>query len=75
MHALSVSLSVVAIAFASVAGASEAINPDTIPVLVAQGTQQDLKAMERAGQRDDMTTMTAAQQAQYRAEYQAAKAK
>ena len=41
----------------------------------AQNAQQDLKGMERAGQRDDMTNMTAAQQAQYRAQYQAAKGK
>jgi len=51
------------------------------PVLVAQGmsqdqkAQQDLKGMEKAGQRDDMQSMTAAQQAQYKTEYQAAKAK
>jgi hypothetical protein len=51
------------------------------PVIVAQTTsqdqkaQQDLKGMEKAGQRDDMQPMTAAQQAQYKAEYDAAKAK
>jgi hypothetical protein len=45
------------------------------PLVVAQGTQQDLKGMEKAGQRDDTQPMTAAQQAQYKAEYQAAKAK
>jgi len=51
------------------------------PVLVAQGmsqdqkAQQDLKGMEKAGQRDDMQSMTAPQQAQYKTEYQAAKAK
>ena len=45
------------------------------PIVVAQGTQQDLKGMEKAGQRDDMQPMTAAQQAQYKAEYQAAQAK
>jgi len=50
-------------------------------VLVAQATpqnqkaQQDLKGMEKAGQRDDMQPMTAAQQAQYKTEYAAAKAK
>ncbi len=31
--------------------------------------------MEKAGQRDDMQPMTVAQQTQYRAEYEAAKAK
>ncbi len=51
------------------------------PVMLAQATshdqkaQQDLKGMEKAGQRDDMQVMTAAQQAQYKAEYEAAKAK
>jgi hypothetical protein len=51
------------------------------PLVVAQGTpqdqkaQQELKGMEKAGQRDDTQPMTAAQQAQYKAEYQAAKAK
>ena len=37
--------------------------------------QQDLKGMEAQGQRNDMTNMTAAQQAEYKAQYQAAKAK
>ena len=51
------------------------------PEKVAQATtkdqqaQQDLKAMEKAGQRDDMQPMTVAQQTQYKAEYEAAKAK
>lgn len=51
------------------------------PLVVAQGTsqdqkaQQELKGIEKSGQRDDMQPMTAAQQAQYKAEYQAAKAK
>jgi hypothetical protein len=51
------------------------------PAIVAQATsqdqkaQQDLQGMEKAGQRDDMQPMTAAQQAQYKAEYDAAKAK
>jgi len=40
-----------------------------------QKAQQDLKGMEKAGQRDDMQPMTAAQQAQYKSEYDAAKAK
>jgi hypothetical protein len=52
-----------------------------VPVTVAQATsqnqkaQQDLKGMEKAGQRNDMQPMTAAQQAQYKTEYDAAKAK
>lgn len=37
--------------------------------------QQDLKGAEAAGQRNDVQPMTAAQQAQYKQEYQAAKAK
>ena len=51
------------------------------PVVVAQGTaqdqkaQQELKGAEKSGQRDDTQPMTAAQQAQYKSEYQAAKAK
>jgi hypothetical protein len=40
-----------------------------------EGAAGDLKGMEKAGQRDDMQPMTAAQQAQYKTEYQAAKAK
>ena len=40
---------------------------------LAQGTQQDLKAMEKMGQRDDTQPMTAAQQADYKAQYEAAK--
>jgi hypothetical protein len=49
--------------------------PGGTPVLIAQGTQQDLKGMEQSGQRDDMTTMTPAQQDQYRSQYQSAKAR
>ena len=37
--------------------------------------QQDLKGAEATGQRNDTQPMTAAQQAQYKQEYQAAKAK
>lgn len=51
------------------AGASEGM-----PVL-AQGTQQDLKGMEAAGQRDDMRRETAAQTAQYKEAADVAKAK
>jgi hypothetical protein len=55
-------------------------NPE-MPEKIAQATskdqqaQQDLKAMEKVGQRDDMRPMTVAQQTQYKAEYDAAKAK
>ena len=68
-----VSLTVAVTAWAQVAAES--------PVVVAQGTtqdqkaQQELKGAEKTGQRDDTQPMTAAQQAQYKAEYQAAKAK
>ena len=47
----------------------------TAAAQTAQQKQQDLKGMEAAGQRDDMTNMTAAQQAQYKSQYDAAKAK
>lgn len=73
-----VSIAVAALAVAATAWAQVA--PER-PVMVAQGTsqnqkaQQDLKGMEKAGQRDDMQPMTAAQQAQYKAQYDAAKAK
>ena len=64
----------------AVASASAQVFPDS-NVMVAQGTtqdqkaQQELKGMEKVGQRDDTQPMTAAQQAQYKSEYQAAKAK
>ena len=64
MNALHAAISVTAFAIACTAGAQ-----------TAQQKQQDLKGMEAAGQRDDMTNMTAAQQADYKAQYQAAKAK
>lgn len=58
-----------------VLGASFAVAmAGTLPAL-AQTKQQDLKAMEKSGQRDDMQPMTAAQQAQYVDEYRAAQAK
>ena len=55
-------------------------NPE-MPEKIAQATskdqqaQQDLKAMEKEGLRNDMPPMTVAQQTQYKAEYEAAKAK
>ncbi len=58
----------------SVGWAAEGRHAGASPLLVAQGTQQDLKGMEQAGQRDDAQTMSTAQQAQYRAQYLAAKA-
>jgi hypothetical protein len=71
MNTWHATISVIALAVASITGAAAA----TQPMLLAQRTQQDLKGIERAGQRDDMTPVTAAQQAQYKAEYQAPKAK
>jgi len=65
-------VAVTATAAAMMAGPTLAA--DASRLIVAQGTQQDLKGMEKSGQRDDTPQMTAAQAAQYRAEYQAAKA-
>src|SRR5262245_28236453 len=45
------------------------------PTPTEQQRQQDVKAEEKVGQRDDTPPMTAAQQAQYKSEYEAAKAK
>ncbi len=59
-------ISVVVIGIAGTAGAQTP---------TPQQRQQDVKGMEKSGQRDDMTTMTAAQQAEYKSQYQAAKAK
>jgi hypothetical protein len=73
-----VSIAVAALAVAITAWAQAAAEG---PVMVAQATskdqkaQQELKGAEKAGQRDDMQPMTAAQQAQYKAEYDAAKTK
>ena len=62
--------SLVAAAIACVAGAQT-----TAPAPTQQQRQQDLKGAEKVGQRDDTQPMTAAQQAQYKSEYDAAKAK
>ena len=68
---------VIAVAVSSIA----AVFAATPPMVLAQATQKDqkaqqeLKGMEASGQRDDMTPMTAAQQTQYKADYEAAKAK
>ncbi len=63
-----------AMAAAAAAMAGTALADDASRVVLAQGTQQDLKGMEKAGQRDDTPQMTAAQAAQYRSNYEAAKA-
>ena len=64
----------IAMATASVIAATPALADDSVPLRVAQGTQQDLKGMEKSGQRDDTPQMTSAQAAQYKAQYEAAKA-
>jgi hypothetical protein len=66
-------LCAMAAAAAAVTGTALA-GDDGSRVMVAQGTQQDLKGIEKSGQRDDTPQMTAAQAAQYRSDYQAAKA-
>jgi len=78
MKAAHAALAVASLALAGTVWAQA--NPEA-PEKIAQATstnqqaQQDLKAMEKAGQRDDMQPMTVAQQTQYRAEYEAAKVK
>jgi hypothetical protein len=57
--------------FMAVVVAASAVAAGTSP---AQGTQQDLQGMEKMGQRDDMQAMTPTQQANYKAQYDAAKA-
>jgi len=64
MKTVHATVSAIALAIACTAGAQS-----------NQQKQQDLKGMEASGQRDDMAKMTAAQQAQYKSQYDAAKAK
>jgi hypothetical protein len=64
----------IAMAAASAVVVTSALADDVPRMLLAQGTQQDLKGMEKAGQRDDTPQMTAAQATEYRAQYEAAKA-
>ena len=59
---------------AAVLGAALAVAAPAFAQTAAQ-KQQDLKGAEATGQRNDTQPMTAAQQAQYKQEYQAAKAK
>ncbi|MFO1313383.1 MAG: hypothetical protein U1F41_15110 [Burkholderiales bacterium] len=60
------------IAFAVACAANAQTSP---PSPTQQQRQQDLTGAERTQQRDGMTPMTAAQQADYKAQYEAAKAK
>jgi len=59
---------------ASAVAAGSSLAGDEGPTLLAQGTQQDLQGMEKTGQRDDTPQMTQAQAAEYRTQYDAAKA-
>jgi hypothetical protein len=70
MNTWQATISVVALGIACAAGAQT-----SAPTPTQQQRQQDLKGMEKSGQRDDMVPVTAAQQAQYKQEYVAAKAK
>ena len=63
-------IALVALGIACVAGAQ---TPAEAPT--QQQRQQDLKGAEKAGQRDEMAPMTPAQQAEYKQQYDAAKAK
>jgi len=63
---------VAAIGFGIACAAAAQTSP---PAPTQQQRQQDLKGAEKVGQRDDMQPMTAAQQAEYKTQYDAAKAK
>ena len=62
-------------AAAAAAAAPLAVAQASAPAPTPQQRQQELKGMEQSGQRNDTPPMTAAQQAQYRTDYEAAKAK
>jgi len=70
MHPWQAPILAIALGIASVASGQM-----SAPSPAPQQRQQDLKGMEKSGQRDDMAPMTAAQQAQYKLDYDAAKAK
>jgi hypothetical protein len=70
MNTWHATISVIAFGIACAVGAQT-----SAPAPTQQQRQQDLKGAEKAGQRDDVQPMTAAQQAQYKQEYEAAKAK
>ena len=63
---------VAAIAFAIACAADAQTSPQTP---TQQQRQQDLKGAENVGQRSELPPMTAAQQAEYKTQYDAAKAK
>jgi trehalose/maltose hydrolase-like predicted phosphorylase len=70
MNAWQATIAAVALGVACTAGGQT-----STPAPTQQQRQQDLKGAEKAGQRDDTLPMTAAQQAQYKQEYDAAKTK
>jgi hypothetical protein len=70
MNGWNATMMAAAMVIASVAGAQT-----SAPAPTQQQRQQDLKGAESTQQRDSMIPVTAAQQAQYTSEYQAAKAK
>ena len=70
MNTWQATISVFALGIACTAGAQT-----SAPAPTQQQRQQDLKGAEKMGQRDDVQPMTAAQQAQYKQDYEAAKAK
>jgi predicted Fe-S protein YdhL (DUF1289 family) len=70
MNTWHATISAVAFGIACAVGAQT-----SAPSPTQQQRQQDLKGAEKVGQRDDVQPMTAAQQAQYKQEYDAAKAK
>ena len=63
---------IAAIAFGIACAAGAQTSP---PAPTQQQRQQDLKGAEKAGQRDDVQPMTAAQQAEYKTQYEAARTK
>jgi len=73
MKSAHVSIAVASLAVATVACVASA--QTAAPAPTQQQRQQDLKGAEKTGQRDDVQPMTAAQQAQYKSEYDAAKTK
>ena len=63
---------IAAISFAIACAAGAQTSP---PAPTQQQRQQDVKGAEKTGQRADMAPMTAAQQAEYKTQYEAAKTK
>jgi hypothetical protein len=68
MMKMRATVTAVALGIACAAGAQTSTTP-------TQQRQQDVQGAAKTGQRDDMPPMTAAQQAEYKTQYDAAKAK